>query len=131
MLTKSALVIRDADVLKAVNERSRAIVSFSFSSVDERTSAIVKPGASSPGERLDAIRFFKGQGIACGMFLLPVIPRVTDSPQMLEQAVAGPLSAVKGQLRELAGVDESAERVVLEVLETGRSSDHERLLAGL
>ncbi len=79
VLTKSTLVTRDVDILKAINERSRAIVSFSFSSVDDATSAIVEPRVPSPGERLDAIRFFKRQGIACGMFLLPVIPRVTDS----------------------------------------------------
>jgi DNA repair photolyase len=88
VLTKSTLVTRDVDVLKAVNERSRAIVSFSFSSVDDRTSAVVEPRVPSPSERLDAIRFFKGQGIACGMFLLPVIPGITDSPQFLEDAVA-------------------------------------------
>ena len=88
VLTKSTLVTRDVDVLKAVNERSRAIVSFSFSSVDDRTSAVVEPRVPSPSDRLDAIRFFKGQGIACGMFLLPVIPGITDSPQFLEDAVA-------------------------------------------
>jgi DNA repair photolyase len=88
VLTKSTLVTRDLDILKAINERTRAIVSFSFSSVDEATSAIVEPRVPSPGERLDAIRFFKRQGIACGMFLLPVIPRVTDSARMLEQSVA-------------------------------------------
>src|SRR5512136_376800 len=88
VLTKSTLVTRDVDVLKAINERSRAIVSFSFSSVDDRISAIVEPRVPPPTERLEALRFFKSQGIACGMFLLPVIPGVTDSRELLEQAVA-------------------------------------------
>ncbi len=88
VLTKSTLVTRDVDILKAINERSRAIVSFSFSSVDEATSAIVEPRVPCPGERLDAIRFFKSQGIACGMFLLPIIPLVTDTAELLEEAVA-------------------------------------------
>jgi len=88
VLTKSTLVARDVDILKAVNEHSRAVVSFSFSSVDDRISAIVEPRVPPPSERLDALRFFKGQGIACGMFLLPVIPGVTDSPELLEEGVA-------------------------------------------
>jgi DNA repair photolyase len=88
VLTKSTLVTRDADVLKAINEKSRTIVSFSFSSVDDRISAIVEPRVPSPSERLETLRFFKGQGIACGMFLLPVIPGVTDSQELLEEAVA-------------------------------------------
>ncbi len=88
VLTKSTLVTRDVDILKAINERSRAIVSFSFSSVDEATSAIVEPRVPPPGERLEAIRFFKRQGMACGMFLLPVIPGITDSAELLERCVA-------------------------------------------
>jgi len=88
VLTKSTLVTRDVDILKAVNEHSIAIVSFSFSSVDDRISAIVEPRVPSPSDRLDALRFFKGQSIACGMFLLPVIPGVTDSRELLEEAVA-------------------------------------------
>ncbi|MBN2100065.1 MAG: radical SAM protein [Dehalococcoidia bacterium] len=88
VLTKSTLVTRDADILKAVNQRGRAIVSFSFSSVDDRISDIVEPRVPPPSERLEAIRFFKGEGLACGMFLLPVIPGVTDSAELLEEAVA-------------------------------------------
>lgn len=88
VLTKSTLVTRDVDILKAVNEESRAIVSFSFSSVSDRISAIVEPRVAPPSERLEAIRFFKGEGLACGMFLLPVIPGVTDSAELLEEAVA-------------------------------------------
>jgi hypothetical protein len=42
--------------------------------------------------------------------------------------VPEPLSEMKGGLRELKGVDETVERVVLEILETGKSSLHERLL---
>ena len=87
VLTKSTLVTRDVDILKRINEQSRAIVSFSFSSTDDRTSAIVEPRVPSPSERLEALKFFKGEGIACGMYLLPVIPRVTDTREFLEDAV--------------------------------------------
>ena len=44
--------------------------------------------------------------------------------------VAEPLSELKGDLRKLEGVGERVERMVLEILETGKSSYHERLLAG-
>ena len=87
VLTKSTLVTRDVDILKRINEQSRAIVSFSFSSTDDRTSAIVEPRVPSPSERLDALKLFKREGIACGMYLLPVIPRVTDTREFLEDAV--------------------------------------------
>jgi len=91
ILTKSTLVKRDVDVLKKINEKTRAIVSFSFSTADNEISAIFEPGVPSPAERLKTISFFKKEGIACGMFLLPVIPFVTDTPEriaeILKQAV--------------------------------------------
>ncbi|OYD15071.1 hypothetical protein CH333_06600, partial [candidate division WOR-3 bacterium JGI_Cruoil_03_44_89] len=87
MLTKSTLIERDIDILKKINEQSRTIVSFSFSSVNDEISAIFEPGVPSPTERLKTLAFFKKEGIACGMFLLPVIPFVTDTPELMEEAV--------------------------------------------
>lgn len=87
ILTKSTLIKRDIDILKRLNEKSRVIVSFSFSSVDEKISSIFEPGVPSPGERLDTLVLLKKEGINCGMFLLPVIPFVTDTPGLMGQAV--------------------------------------------
>ena len=87
ILTKSILVSRDIDIIKKINERNRAIVSFSFSSVDDKISRVFEPGVPSPSERLETIRFLKGKGIACGMFLLPVIPFITDSSKLIEDSV--------------------------------------------
>ena len=74
ILTKSTLVKRDADIIGKINKQSKAIISFSFSSVDDKISAIFEPGVPSPSERLKTLAFFKKENIACGMFLLPVIP---------------------------------------------------------
>ena len=86
ILTKSTLVKRDADILKKINGMSRAIVSFSLSSASEK-STIFEPGVPHPRDRLDAIRFFRGEGIHSGVFLMPVIPFVTDTPDMVENTV--------------------------------------------
>jgi DNA repair photolyase len=88
MLTKSTLIKRDIDILKKINKQSRAIVSFSFSSVDDGISAVFEPGVPPPAERLQAISFFKNEGISCGMFLLPVIPFITDTSELMEQTVS-------------------------------------------
>lgn len=87
LLTKSTLVKRDIDILKKINEKNRAIVSFSFSSADDEISSIFEPGVPLPSERLKTIEFLKNEGIACGMFLLPVIPFVTDKPHLLEETI--------------------------------------------
>jgi DNA repair photolyase len=87
ILTKSTLVKRDVDILKKINENNRAIVSFSFSSTDEKLSRIFEPGVPSPRKRLETISFFKDKGIACGMFLLPVIPFITDTKEVMEKTI--------------------------------------------
>ena len=87
VLTKSTLIKRDIDILKKINKKNRAIVSFSFSSVDDKISAIFEPGVPPPSERLKTLAFFKNEGIACGMFLLPVIPFITDTPELMEETI--------------------------------------------
>ena len=87
MLTKSTLIERDIDILKNINEQNRAIVSFSFSSVNDKISSIFEPGVPPPSERLKTLAFFKSEGIPCGMFLLPVIPFITDKQELMEESV--------------------------------------------
>jgi len=87
VLTKSTLVKRDIDILKKINEKNNAIVSFSFSSTDETISRIFEPGVTSPQKRLGTISFLKDQGISCGMFLLPVIPFITDTKEVMEKTL--------------------------------------------
>jgi len=87
MLTKSILISRDLDLLKEINQKSRAIVSFSLSSADDEVSAVFEPGVPSPSERLQTISRFKREGISCGVYLLPVIPFVTDTTELMTQTV--------------------------------------------
>ncbi|UCF96068.1 MAG: radical SAM protein [Spirochaetaceae bacterium] len=87
VLTKSTLVRRDLDLLQRINRQSRAIVCFSLSSVDERISRIYEPGVPSPGERLEILKLFKIHGIPTALFLLPVIPFISDTEELLERAL--------------------------------------------
>jgi len=87
ILTKSTLVERDFDIVEQINEQNRAIVSFSFSSTNDELSAVFEPHVSPPSERLKTLALFKRKGIVCGMFLLPVIPFVTDTSEMIAEAL--------------------------------------------
>jgi len=87
ILTKSTLIRRDIDILKQINKKTRAIVSFSFSSVDDEISAIFEPGVPPPSKRLETIKMLKEEGISCGMYLMPVIPFITDTREKMEETV--------------------------------------------
>lgn len=87
ILTKSTLIRRDIDIIKKINEKSRVIVSFSFSSLDDKISSIFEPGVPLPSDRIKTLKIFKKEGIACGMFLMPVIPFITDNLNVMEETI--------------------------------------------
>ncbi len=81
ILTKSVLVERDLDLIKKINNKTNAIVAMSFSSVNDEISRIFEPGVEVPSRRLQTLRMLKNEGIKCGIFLMPVIPFITDNFQ--------------------------------------------------
>ncbi len=93
VLTKSTLVLRDTDILEKINRRSRALVSFSISSVRDEVCSAFEPGAPPASARLEALAALRARGIPCGVFLLPVIPFVTDSWACIEESVRAAAAA--------------------------------------
>lgn len=84
ILTKSTLILRDLDILKKIN-RKKAIVSMSFSSVDDKISKLLEPGVPPPSARLAALKKLKNEGLSCGMYLMPTIPYISDTPEKIEE----------------------------------------------
>lgn len=87
LLTKSTLIKRDYDLLKSINSNSKVIASFSFSTIDKKISDVYEPGSPPPSERLKIIEELKLRGISCGMYLMPVIPFVSDTPEKIYDSV--------------------------------------------
>lgn len=113
VLTKSPLVERDLDLLLRIDQGQRAIVSISLSTVDDRLARRLEPGCASPSERLSMLGRVKQAGLATGIYLMPVLPGLSDGDDDLDRA----LRAAAG-----AGVD----FVVFGglTLKPGRQMDH-------
>jgi len=80
VLTKSALVTRDADVLKRF---SNATVGLTITTDREEIAAVVEPRASPVRERLEALKKLREQGLRTYAFIGPLIP--LDVKQLAEQ----------------------------------------------
>ncbi len=78
ILTKSTLVERDLDLLTEMNKHADVIVGMSFSSVNNEISQIFEPGVPLPSERLKTLKRLRKAGLTCGIFLMPLIPFITD-----------------------------------------------------
>jgi len=89
VLTKSSLVERDFDVLARIAARSRAIVSVSLSGTDEELSRVFEPGCTPPSRRLEILARARDRGLSTGVYLMPVIPLVTDTDEALGATLDG------------------------------------------
>lgn len=87
VLTKSARVLDDIELLREMNEQSGVLVSFSLSTADDDLAAKFEPCASPPSERLAAIKTLRDAGIISGVFLMPVIPFLSDTPSMIDHSL--------------------------------------------
>ncbi len=76
--TKSALVVRDLDILKPLAEQNLVRVALSITSMDHILSRKMEPRASTPEKRLEAVRLLSEAGIPTTVMAAPMIPAIND-----------------------------------------------------
>ena len=78
VVTKSALILRDLDILSAMAARGIAKVAISVTTLDRKLARTMEPRASTPTKRLEAIRALSEAGVPTGVMMAPVIPALND-----------------------------------------------------
>jgi DNA repair photolyase len=79
IVTKSALVTRDIDLLQPMAERGLAKVAISVTSLDRKLARTMEPRAATPERRLATIRELSRAGIPVTVLVAPVIPGINDA----------------------------------------------------
>ncbi|MEI6161536.1 MAG: radical SAM protein, partial [Roseococcus sp.] len=96
IVTKSAGVLRDADILARMARRNLVRVCLSITTLDPKLARAMEPRAASPIRRLEAVRALSAQGIPVAVLAAPMIPGINDPEleRILEaSAQAGATSA--------------------------------------
>src|SRR6185295_13775886 len=78
IVTKSALVVRDIDILSRMAKRSLAKVALSVTTLYAKLARTMEPRASTPPKRLEALRQLSQAGIPTTVMVAPVIPALND-----------------------------------------------------
>ncbi|EPC00524.1 radical SAM protein [Litchfieldella anticariensis FP35 = DSM 16096] len=78
LITKSALILRDLDVLSALAERRLVRVFISLTSLDADLKRTLEPRTASPQARLKVMRELNTAGVPVGTLISPVIPGLND-----------------------------------------------------
>jgi DNA repair photolyase len=79
IVTKSALVLRDLDIIAPMAKRNLAHVFISVTTLDRELARTMEPRASTPQRRLDAIRGLVQAGVKVGVMAAPMIPALNDA----------------------------------------------------
>ena len=78
IITKSALITRDLDVLQLLSERNEVTVNISLATADARLARRLELRSPVPSARLRALRRLTEGGVYAGLLVAPIIPGVTD-----------------------------------------------------
>jgi len=89
IVTKSALILRDLDILARMARRDLVKVAISVTTLDAKLARTMEPRAPSPPRRLEALRQLVNAGIPTYTLVAPVIPAINDAEiERILEAVA-------------------------------------------
>lgn len=79
--TKSTRVLRDMDLLKSINDKTKAVVQMTMTTCDETLCKILEPNVSTTKERFETLLQFKEAGIPTVVWLTPILPFINDTEE--------------------------------------------------
>jgi len=78
-ITKSDLILRDLDLLKKINEKSKAVVQMTITTADDDLCRILEPNACPTSRRVEVLKTLRDNGIPTVVWLCPILPYINDS----------------------------------------------------
>ena len=87
IITRGPLIVRDLDVLAAAARVADVSVTFSIPTLDEDIWRRTEPGTAPPRQRMRALKRLVDAGIRTGVGMAPILPGLTDRPELLAEVV--------------------------------------------
>jgi DNA repair photolyase len=87
IITRGPMIVRDVDVLVAAAQRADVHVTFSIPTIDVDAWRKTEPGTAPPLQRLRAVTELVEAGLDVGVGMAPILPGITDKPELLEDVV--------------------------------------------
>ena len=84
-ITKSDLILRDLDLLKRINEKSKVVVQMTLTTADDEVCKIVEPNVCKTSKRVKALKKLNSAGIPTVVWLCPILPYINDSEENINK----------------------------------------------
>lgn len=79
--TKSALILRDLELLCQINRQSKAVVQITLTTRDDHLCRILEPHVSVTSERIRVLKAFQNEEVPTVVWLSPILPEINDTPE--------------------------------------------------
>ncbi len=86
--TKSNLILRDLDLLKSINEKSKCVVQITLTTYDERLCKKIEPNVATSKERFEVLKIMRDKGIPTVVWLDPILPYINDTEENIRGLLA-------------------------------------------
>ncbi len=83
LITKSANVLRDLDLLKEINKKTKCVVQMTLTTYDEQLCKLIEPNVSTTKERFNTLLALRDAGIPTVVWLSPILPFINDTEENL------------------------------------------------
>jgi DNA repair photolyase len=87
VITRGPMIVRDLDMLQLAAARAEVSVTFSVPTLDERIWRTTEPNTPPPRQRLRAVRTLVDGGIKAGVGMAPLLPGLSDKPELMADVV--------------------------------------------
>ncbi len=83
LITKSEYVLRDLDILKEINRKTKCVIQMTLTTFDEKLCEIIEPNVSTTKERFEILKILNQNNIPTVVWLTPVLPFINDTKENL------------------------------------------------
>ena len=98
-ITKSDLILRDLDLIKKINEKTKAVVQLTLTTYDDELCRIVEPNVCPTSRRIEVLEILNENDIPAIVWLCPILPYINDTEDNLKSILNSCIkSNVKGIL---------------------------------
>lgn len=98
-ITKSDLILRDLDLLKKINSKSKVVIQMTLTTSDDELCSILEPDVCNTSRRIEVLNILKDEGIPSVVWLCPILPYINDTADNINSILDSCIEAdVKGIL---------------------------------
>ena len=86
-ITKSDLILRDLDLLKMINEKTKAVVQVTLTTADDDLCSVLEPNVCTTSRRVEVLKTLDREGIPTVVWLCPILPYINDTEENINSII--------------------------------------------